>query len=117
MTDIAIQVENISKQYRIGSPQASYKTLRDSLASGIKAPFQKVAKLLRGEAYGAATLNETIWALKNVSFQVKQGEVLGIIGANGAGKTTLLKILSSITEPTEGYAEIRGRVGSLLEVG
>jgi len=71
--------------------------------------------VVRGQS--SAVSNETIWALKAVSFEVEQGEVVGIIGRNGAGKTTLLKILSRITEPTEGYAEIHGRVGSLLEVG
>ena len=117
MSDIAIRVENLSKQYRIGGPQASYKTLRDVLTDALQAPFRRAAKLLRGQAYGAAGMDETIWALKDVSLEVKRGEVLGVIGRNGAGKTTLLKILSRITEPTEGKAEIRGRVGSLLEVG
>jgi lipopolysaccharide transport system ATP-binding protein len=118
MTDIAIRVENLSKQYRIGSAQqARYKTLRDSLTDMVTAPFRRVASLVRGEAYGAAEMDETIWALKDVSFEVKRGEVVGIIGRNGAGKSTLLKILSRITEPTEGRAEIHGRVGSLLEVG
>jgi len=117
MSKIAIRVENLSKQYRIGGPQPRYKTLRESLTEAAQAPFRRAAKLLRGEAYGAAGLEETIWALKDVSFRVDQGEVVGIIGRNGAGKSTLLKILSRITEPTEGYAEIHGRVGSLLEVG
>ena len=117
MTDIAIRVENLSKQYRIGGPQARYKTIRESLIEAVQAPFRRAAKLLRGQAYGAAEMDETIWALKDVSFEVQRGEVVGIIGRNGAGKTTLLKVLSRITEPTEGYAEIHGRVGSLLEVG
>ncbi len=117
MTDFAIRVENLSKQYRIGGPQGrfKYKTIRESLTGAVQAPFRRAGKMLRGEAYGAAEMNETIWALKDVSFEVKQGEVVGIIGRNGAGKTTLLKVLSRITEPTEGYAEIHGRVGSLLE--
>jgi lipopolysaccharide transport system ATP-binding protein len=117
MSDVAIRVENLSKQYRIGGPQARYKTIRDSLTEAVQAPFRRAAKLLRGQAYGAAEMDQTIWALKDVSFEVQRGEVVGIIGRNGAGKTTLLKILSRITEPTEGQAEIHGRVGSLLEVG
>ena len=117
MSDIAIRVENLSKQYRIGKQQAKYKTIRESLTEGVKAPFRRATNLLRGQAYGASNMDETIWALKDVSFEVKRGEVVGIIGRNGAGKTTLLKLLSRITEPTEGYAEINGRVGSLLEVG
>ncbi len=117
MSDIAIRVHNLSKQYRIGSKQQGYKTLRDTLAETFVSPFRRAQKLLRGQPYGAAELDETIWALKDVSCEIKRGEVVGIIGSNGAGKTTLLKILSRITEPTEGYAEIRGRVGSLLEVG
>jgi len=117
MSDIVIRVENLSKQYRIGSHQASYKTIRDTLTDTFQAPFRRAVKLLRGQAYGAAEMDETIWALKDVSLEVKSGEVLGLIGRNGAGKSTLLKILSRITEPTEGRAEIFGRLGSLLEVG
>jgi len=117
MSGIVIRVENLSKRYRIGSLRPSYKTLRESLTEAAQAPLRRAAKLLRGEAYGAAGLEETIWALKDVSFRVDQGEVVGIIGRNGAGKTTLLKILSRITEPTEGCAEIHGRMGALLEVG
>ena len=117
MSDIAIRVEDLSKQYRIGAKQEGYKTLRDTLTGAFVSPFRRARRLLGGQAYGAAELDETIWALKEVSFEIKRGEVVGIIGRNGAGKTTLLKILSRITEPTEGYAEIHGRVGSLLEVG
>jgi lipopolysaccharide transport system ATP-binding protein len=117
MSDIAIRIEGISKEYRIGGKQERYKTLRDTLTDALLSPLRRVGKLLRGQATGAAELDETIWALRDVSFEVKPGEVVGIIGRNGAGKSTLLKILSCITEPTEGYAEIHGRVGSLLEVG
>ena len=117
MSDIAIRVDNLGKQYRIGGPQgrSTYKSLRESLANAAQAPFRRLASVVRGQS--TAVSDETIWALKDVSFEVKQGEVVGIIGRNGAGKTTLLKILSRITEPTEGRAEIHGRVGSLLEVG
>ncbi len=117
MSDHAIRVDGLSKQYRIGSKQQGYKTLRDTLAETLVSPFRRAQELFRGQPYGAAGLGETIWALKDVSCEIKRGEVVGIIGPNGAGKTTLLKILSRITEPTEGQAEIRGRVGSLLEVG
>ena len=117
MTSLAIRVENISKQYRIGGPQAGFKTFRETISDTVQAPFRRAGKLLRGQAYGAAELDETIWALKDVSFEVKPGEVVGIIGRNGAGKSTLLKILSRITDPTEGTVDIYGRVGSLLEVG
>ena len=115
MTDIAVRIENLSKQYRIGGEQKGYKTLRDTLAATLSAPFRGLSSVIRGKSMRSA--NDTIWALRDVSFQVKRGDVVGIIGRNGAGKTTLLKILSRITEPTEGYAEIHGRVGSLLEVG
>ena len=113
MDNIAIRVENLSKQYRIGGPQARYKTIRESLTETVAAPFRRLSSIVRGQS--SAVSNETIWALKDVSFEVQRGEVVGIIGRNGAGKTTLLKILSRITEPTEGRAEIHGRVGSLLE--
>jgi lipopolysaccharide transport system ATP-binding protein len=117
MGDIAIHVTNLGKQYRIGGQQARYRTIRDTITDAFTAPFRRMGKLLRGQASGAAELDEMIWALRNVSFDVKHGEVIGVIGRNGAGKSTLLKVLSQITEPTEGSVDIYGRVGSLLEVG
>jgi lipopolysaccharide transport system ATP-binding protein len=116
MTDIAIKVENISKQYRIGAHNDN-KNLREALKDAFMAPFRRSAKLFRGKGTGTAELDETIWALKDVSFDINQGEVVGFIGRNGAGKSTILKILSRITDPTHGFAVIKGRVGSLLEVG
>ncbi len=117
MSDLAIQVKGISKQYKIGGVTAKYRTIQESLLDAISSPVRRASKLLRGQATGAADLDETIWALKDISFEVKHGEVVGVIGRNGAGKSTLLKILTRITEPTEGVARIRGRIGSLLEVG
>lgn len=117
MSNIAIRVEGLGKQYRIGGAQKSFKTLREVIVDSFNAPLRRARQLLRGQAYGAAGLDESIWALKDVSFEVKHGEVVGIIGRNGAGKSTLLKILSRITEPTEGEVRLRGRVGALLEVG
>ena len=111
MSTIAIKVENLGKQYKIGGEIDRYRTLRDSIADAFRLP----AKLVRGEL--RARSNNTIWALDDVSFEVKKGAVLGVIGRNGAGKSTLLKILSRVTEPSTGYAEIHGRMGSLLEVG
>jgi lipopolysaccharide transport system ATP-binding protein len=111
MSDIAIRVEGLSKLFRIGSPER-YRTLRDTLIDTLAAPF----RFMRSGGSNKSP-SKTIWALKDVSFEVKHGEVIGIIGRNGAGKSTLLKILSRITEPTKGHVEIHGRVGSLLEVG
>ena len=115
MSDIAIRVESLGKRYRLGE-RFKYKTLRDSLARVAGAPFRAARNLAAGRREPRRE-EEWLWALKDVSFELRQGEALGIIGRNGAGKTTLLKILSRITAPTEGYAELHGRVGSLLEVG
>lgn len=110
-----IEVKNIGKKYDIIHQRGGYITLRDVLGNIINAPFS----FLKTKARRAAGLEkkEEFWALRDVSFSVQEGEVLGIIGANGAGKSTLLKILSQITPPTEGEIILRGRVGSLLEVG
>ena len=112
MNDAVIRVENLGKRYRIGARQKRANTLRETLQNLAASPFDYLRSTLRGPSE-----EEIIWALKDVSFEVQRGEVVGIIGRNGAGKTTLLKILSRITKPTEGYYEIHGRVGSLLEVG
>ncbi len=116
MSDIAIHAEHLSKQFRIGAVK-SKKPFLEALNDGFKTPLRKAGNLFRGRGAGAVRADDTIWALKDLSIDVKQGEVVGIIGRNGAGKSTVLKILSRITEPTEGFAEVRGRVGSLLEVG
>src|SRR5438445_12978178 len=114
MSDVAIRVRGLSKQFQIGRLKRPYKTLRESLVDAIKVPHRLIQRL---QSESQNSRPATIWALKDLTFDVEVGEVVGIIGRNGAGKSTLLKILSKITEPTEGYAEIRGRVGSLLEVG
>lgn len=117
MGNVAIQVQDLSKRYFIGGQQDSYRTFREAIADAATAPLRRASKLLRGQATGAAELDEEIWALRDVSFSVQHGEVMGIIGHNGAGKSTLLKILSRITEPTAGRIDLYGRVGALLEVG
>jgi lipopolysaccharide transport system ATP-binding protein len=106
--NLAIRVSHISKQYKLGGLQEPYHTFRDAIVNSLKAPLKIFDKDSPVEGF---------WALKDVSFEVEQGEVVGIIGRNGAGKSTLLKILSRITSPTEGTVEHHGRVGSLLEVG
>jgi len=114
MSDIAIRVEHLSKLYCIGALQRRHDTLRDQITDALTAPFRR---LKNPQSAIRNPQSNYIWALKDVSFEVRRGEVVGIIGRNGAGKTTLLKVLSRITKPTEGRAEIHGRVGSLLEVG
>jgi lipopolysaccharide transport system ATP-binding protein len=114
MTDLAIQISGLSKRYRIGIRE-KFPTIRETLIRTASAPLNKFRNWVYGQDRDVGA--EWIWALRDVDFKVKQGEVIGIIGRNGAGKTTLLKVLSGITEPTTGYADIYGRVGSLLEVG
>jgi lipopolysaccharide transport system ATP-binding protein len=106
-----IRIENISKQYRIGVRKEAYTTLRDSVSEALRSP----ARLWQN--WNGGQKAETIWALRDISFSVQPGEVIGIIGRNGAGKSTLLKVLSRITEPTSGRIDLYGRVASLLEVG
>jgi len=112
MTDAIIKVENLGKRYRIGVQEKEPENLRETVGSLLGASFRYLRQMTR-----PPTEAETLWVLRNISFEVKPGEVLGIVGRNGAGKSTLLKILSRITEPTEGQAIITGRIGSLLEVG
>jgi len=109
MQNQAISIQEISKAYRIdpATGNAAARTLQEDLVNFVKRPLRRTTSLKKQE----------VWALRNISFNVREGEVIGLIGRNGAGKSTLLKILSRITEPTSGYADIYGRVGALLEVG
>lgn len=117
--DTAIEINNISKQYFVGHVKStgSYQTMRDVMTDALKSPYRRVRDMMTGQAQSAANLTDSIWALQDVNFSVKKGEVIGIIGHNGAGKSTLLKILSRITDPTMGEIAYRGRLGALLEVG
>lgn len=120
MSRIAIRVEDLSKVYRIGLKEERAETFFGSLVNFAKAPLENYRRLRSLSRFSECELDaaeDVIWALRDVSFEVNEGEVLGVIGANGAGKSTLLKILAGITEPTSGRAELHGRVASLLEVG
>ena len=119
MSDIVIKAENLGKKYRIGHQAESgrYTALRDVLMENARGVWQKTRDMFTGRPVLPGDTHEDSWALKDVSFEIRQGDAVGIIGRNGAGKSTLLKIFSRITEPTEGRVTIRGRVASLLDVG
>src|SRR5262245_42362547 len=112
MSRPAIEIESLGKMYRLGHQAKRAQSFRDAITSTVLGPIRRFRQLS-----GADTTMEEFWALKDISFTVEQGEVVGIIGRNGAGKSTLLKILSRIVEPTVGRAILRGRAASLLEVG
>jgi homopolymeric O-antigen transport system ATP-binding protein len=112
MSHVAIRAMNLSKRYRIGARQPGYRTFKEAVTDAVTGPVRRLVNFRN-----APPAHRTIWALHDVSFEVRPGEVLGIIGGNGSGKSTLLKMLSRIIEPTAGRAEISGRVASLLEVG
>lgn len=117
MSTEAIRVEQVGKEYFIGRALTQDATLIQSSLRALSGPVRRAASVLRGDSSGASELSESFWAVRNVSFEVQEGEVVGIIGRNGAGKSTLLKMLSRITYPTEGRIALHGRIGSLLEVG
>jgi lipopolysaccharide transport system ATP-binding protein len=118
MSEYVIKVESVSKKFIIGHQSTErYTALRDVLSNGVKNFVRRSRKKIIGAAEANTSSVEDFWALKDISFEIKQGDRIGIIGRNGAGKSTLLKVLSRITEPSSGRITIRGRVASLLEVG
>src|SRR5690349_19574281 len=116
MSDVVIRAEGLSKRYSLGQRE-QYRLLRDAITETAVRSLARLRRGRNGKENSRKQVNEFIWALDNVCFEIKRGEIAGIIGRNAAGKSTLLKILSRITKPTKGYVEIEGRVGSLLEVG
>jgi lipopolysaccharide transport system ATP-binding protein len=117
MSALAVRAEGLSKRYRLSGRGSSYRTLRESLVDAVRAPLELFSRRPAAEGDDDRTAVDDLWALRDVSFEVHHGDVLGVIGRNGAGKSTLLKLLTRITEPTTGRAVLHGRVGSLLEVG
>src|SRR5262245_35608324 len=117
MSDTVIRAEGLSKKFIIGHQVEQDSLLREAMTRGARALFRRGVDMVKGRASGLPARTEEFWALRDLNFEIKPGELVSIIGSNGAGKTTLLKILSRITDPTKGRVEIRGRVNSLLEVG
>ncbi|HXK60297.1 MAG TPA: ABC transporter ATP-binding protein [Acidobacteriota bacterium] len=117
MNEVCLKVENLGKRYLISHGQLKSDYLSERILRGMSAPFRRIVQVIKGNPVHASEADSILWAVKDVTFEVRRGQVVGVIGRNGAGKSTLLKILAGITDPNEGYAEITGRVASLLEVG
>src|SRR5687768_10675458 len=116
--DLAVRAVGLGKRYKrvLAGQRQSYRTLRETISDAVTSPARKL-RASRSDKIGRPDRPEHFWALRDISLDIAHGEAIGVIGRNGAGKTTLLKVLSRVTEPTEGWAELYGRVGSLLEVG